>query len=129
MKPSILASLALAASAIPAVATAQIPDIGQQSTLLTVSADGDAARKPDMAIFTAGVTSTGKTASEALSANSADMAKVIAALKRSGIAERVSFLNLQGALVDEDRAKIGPVVASQRQQAAVFLVQLGGAGQ
>lgn len=109
MKNAILASVALAASAIPAAASAQtgpIPAIAPQSTLLTVTADGTATRKPDIAIFTAGVTSTGKTASEALSANSADMAKVIAALKRAGIAERdiqTSNLSLNPVYADNSR--------------------------
>lgn len=91
MKTAILASAALAAATIPAAALAQsspAPAIAPQSTLLTVAAEGTATRKPDVAIFTAGVTSTGKTASEALSANSADMTKVIAALKRAGVSER-----------------------------------------
>lgn len=108
MKTSLLASLALAASAIPAAASAQeaTPRISPQATVLTVSAEGSSSRKPDLAIFTAGVTSTGKTASAALSANSADMTKVIAALKRAGIAERdiqTSNLSLNPVYADNPR--------------------------
>jgi uncharacterized protein len=109
MKNAFLASVALAASALPAAALAQtgpIPAISPQSTLLQVSAEGTATRKPDVAVFTAGVSSTGKTASEALSANSADMTKVIAALKRSGIAERdiqTSNLSLNPVYADNSR--------------------------
>lgn len=115
MKNSILASVALAAAAVPAVAMAQsgpIPAIAPQSTLLTVTADGVATRKPDMAIFTAGVTSTGQTASQALSANSTDMAKVIAALKRSGIADRdiqTSNLSLNPVYADNSRQPGNPL--------------------
>ena len=108
MKSSFLATLALAASTIPAVASAQdaVPHVSSQATVLSVSAEGSATRKPDVAIFNAGVTSTGKTASAALSANSADMTKVIAALKRAGIAERdiqTSNLSLNPVYADNPR--------------------------
>lgn len=108
MKTSFLASLALAASTVPAIASAQdaVPHVSPQATVLSVSAEGSTTRKPDLAIFTAGVTSTGKTASAALSANSADMTKVIAALKRAGIAERdiqTSNLSLNPVYADNPR--------------------------
>ena len=50
------------------------PAIEAGHTLLTLSAEGRTSRKPDLAVFTAGVASSGKTAGEALGANSADMA-------------------------------------------------------
>jgi uncharacterized protein YggE len=102
-------ALALAAAAAqPAAAqqAAMAPAIAAGHTLLTVSAEGRTSRKPDMAVFTAGVSSSGKTAGEALSANSADMAKVIAALKRSGIADRdiqTSNLSLNPVYADRSR--------------------------
>lgn len=84
------AALALAAIAAPASAhdVSSGPVIAPGNTLLTLSADGKSTRTPDLARFSAGVTSQGKTAGEALAANSADMNKVIAALKRAGIADR-----------------------------------------
>lgn len=92
MKSTLLASLALAIAALPAAAVAHdvssSPVVAAGNTLLTVSAEGRSNRKPDLALFSAGVTSMGKTAGEALSANSADMNRVIAALKRAGIADR-----------------------------------------
>ena len=92
MKPAFLAALALAALAAPAVAEAHDvssgPVVAAGNTLLSLSAEGRSTRKPDLALFTAGVASAGKTAGEALSANSADMNRVIAALKRAGIADR-----------------------------------------
>jgi uncharacterized protein YggE len=92
MKLTFFAALALASLAVPAMAEAHdagpAPSMAAGNTLLTVSAEGRSARKPDLALFTAGVTSTGKTAGEALAANSADMNRVIAALKRAGIADR-----------------------------------------
>ena len=51
------------------------------STLLTISADGKSTRTPDLAVFSAGVTSQAPTAGAAMSANAAQMTKVIAALK------------------------------------------------
>lgn len=87
-----LAPLALAL-ALPAAALAQTaqpaaPAVNSASTLLTVTADGKTARVPDLATFSAGVTTQGSTASEALSANSAAMNRVITALKKAGVADR-----------------------------------------
>ena len=83
------APLALALS-LPGIAFAQTnpPIIAPANTLLTLNAEGKTARTPDLAVFNAGVTSQGKTAGEALSANSGDMNRVIAALKRAGIADK-----------------------------------------
>ena len=89
-------ALALAALAAPLAAplAAQAhelssgPVVAAGNTLLTLSAEGRSNPTPDLAVFSAGVTSQGKTAGEALSANSADMNKVVAALKRAGIADR-----------------------------------------
>jgi uncharacterized protein len=84
--------LMAAAAAIASPALAQqagpVPAIEAGHTLLTVSAEGKSERAPDLALFNAGVTTQGKTAGEALGANSAAMTRVIAALKRAGIADR-----------------------------------------
>lgn len=82
--------LAASLAALPATAYAQaaLPALSSGATLLTLSAEGRIARTPDLAVFSAGVVSQGKTASEALAANAADMNRVIAALKRAGIADR-----------------------------------------
>jgi uncharacterized protein YggE len=84
-----LAPLALA-FALPGVAMAHSEQsaIAATSTLLTITAEGKSTRTPDLAVFSAGVVSEGKTASEALSANAAAMTKVIATLKKAGIAEK-----------------------------------------
>jgi uncharacterized protein YggE len=73
------------------------PVIGAASTLLAISADGRSTRSPDLATFSAGVTSQGKTAAEAMAANSADMNRIFAALKKAGIADKdiqTSTINL-----------------------------------
>jgi hypothetical protein len=86
------AALAFSAMIAPAAASAQQtqsgPAIAPGSTLLALSAEGRSTRVPDLALFSAGVTSQGKTAAEAMAANSADMNRVVAALRRAGIADK-----------------------------------------
>jgi len=82
------ATLALAPAAASAQAATVAPVLSTNGTLLSISAEGKVTRTPDLALFTAGVVSQGKTASEALTANAADMTRVIAALKRAGIEDR-----------------------------------------
>lgn len=103
--------LLLAASLAPVAANAQqltgpAPAMAPGNTLLTVSAEGRATRAPDLAVFSAGVASTGKTAGEALAANAADMNRVIAALKRAGIADRD---------IQTSNLSLNPVYAEQRR--------------
>lgn len=76
--------------ALPAAAQTMspVPAIERGNALLTVSAEGRTLREPDLAVFSAGVTTQGRTANEALAENSRAMTRVIAALKASGIAER-----------------------------------------
>ncbi len=84
-------ALALIACALaPAAHAQQSPPVtvGAGNTLLTVSAEGRSLREPDLAVFSSGVTTQGKTAGEALGENSRAMARVISALKSAGIAER-----------------------------------------
>ncbi|MCB2075601.1 MAG: SIMPL domain-containing protein [Novosphingobium sp.] len=87
-----LAALSLCALAAPLPALAQDgssgPVVAAGHSMLTVSAEGRSSREPDLAVFTAGVATTGKTAGEALSENSVAMNRVIQALKRAGIADR-----------------------------------------
>jgi uncharacterized protein len=104
------AAIALAAAhAAPALAqqASPIPTIATGNTLLTVSADGRSDRAPDLAVFNAGVTTQGKTAAEALAANSASMNRVVAALKRHGIADRD---------IQTSNLSIHPVYAEPRRQ-------------
>lgn len=85
---SILAVAALASGSAAAQNLSPVPVITQGSTLLTVSADGRSTRTPDIAFYSAGVTTQGRTAAEAMAANSTAMARVFAALKQAGIADR-----------------------------------------
>lgn len=113
-------SLALAAMVAPMTAHAHDvssgPVVAAGNTLLTVNAEGRTTRTPDLATFNAGVTSQAKTAAEALAANSADMNKVIAALKRAGIADRdiqTSNLNLSPLYAPQRQLPNGEVVPAQ----------------
>lgn len=56
--------------------------------MLTVTGQGSAAAAPDLANVRAGVETEGRTAAEALAANNAAAARIIAALKEAGIAGR-----------------------------------------
>jgi hypothetical protein len=106
------AALSLCALAAPLPALAQDvssgPMVAPGNTMLTVSAEGRSSRAPDLAVFTAGVATTGKTAGEALSENSAAMNRVIQALKRAGIAERD---------VQTSNLSLNPVYASRPRSA------------
>lgn len=100
-------ALTLASTTAP-VAAQEIEGlaISPNSSVLTVSGQGKASQAPDLALFTAGVATTGKTASEALSANSAAMNRVIRALRAAGIAERdiqTSNLNLNPVYASRNR--------------------------
>lgn len=99
MKNMILA-LALGAAALPTGAAAQSvqpqmpPIVG---TRLDISATGETTRVPDVAIITAGVVTRAPTAGGAIQENSARMDRVLAALKRAGVADRdvqTSSINL-----------------------------------
>ena len=89
---SLFAFTCLAAIATSATAqttpSVQISPLGPTSALLSLSAEGRSNRTPDLAVFSAGVVTNGVTAAEALGANSRQMDRVVAALKRSGIADR-----------------------------------------
>jgi len=91
MKKAVFGALLLlgtAAFASPAVA--QQASITQTiaGTRLDITATGEVSRVPDIAIISAGVVSRSATASAALQDAANRMDKVVAALKRAGVAER-----------------------------------------
>jgi uncharacterized protein YggE len=79
--------LLAAAAALPARAQSA-SDAAFRATTLNLSAFGETAIAPDLATITLGVQNDAPTAAQALSANAAQMARVVAALKKAGIAER-----------------------------------------
>ena len=69
----------------PAVAT---PGASTDGTLLSVSAQAEARRTPDIALVSTGVVTQAADANAAMRANAEQMAKVVAAIRAAGIAER-----------------------------------------
>ena len=95
----IISALALGAAAIPAAASAQnAPQLqAMAGTRLDINASGESRRVPDVAIISAGVVTRAPTAAAAIQENATRMERVLAALKRAGIAERdvqTSSINL-----------------------------------
>lgn len=90
MKKVIFAALMLCAAAVPSPAEAQQSTITQTiaGTRLDVTATGEVTRVPDVAVISAGVVSRSATASAALQDTADRMDRVIAALKRAGVADR-----------------------------------------
>ena len=114
MKKLVLA-LAVAAAAVSAPAQAQrlnglgilaLDPVDDGNTVLTVNGEGVVVRQADVAIFTAGVTTTGKTADEALRSNATQMAAVIAAARKLGIADKD---------IQTSQISIAPVMSTDRE--------------
>jgi uncharacterized protein YggE len=78
MRVALIALASLAAAA---------PALAEPSTL-NLTASGETRLAPDMAAVTIGVTVTAATAAEAMKQDATQMAQVIAALRRQGVAER-----------------------------------------
>ena len=92
LRPLLLAT-ALALGTTMTIACAQttaVPGyaIPTDGTLLSVSAQAEATRVPDVATISAGVVTQAADANAAMRANADQMAKVMAAIKAAGIAER-----------------------------------------
>lgn len=96
----LLAAILLGSAALPGAAQAQSTGQVNQTitgTRLDLSVSGEVTRVPDLANISAGVVTKAQTASSALQENAARMDRVIAALKRAGIADRdiqTSSINL-----------------------------------
>ncbi len=111
-----LAALLFAAAIPAAPGAAQVTTQLTQAisgTRLDVSASGEVTRVPDIAMISAGVVTRSTTAAGAMQENSARMERVIAALKRAGLADRdmqTSSINLN----PEYRGK--PAAAAGRLQ-------------
>lgn len=90
MKNAVAAALMFGAASISSAAAAQQSTINQTiaGTRLDVNATGEVTRVPDVAIISAGVVSRSATATAALQDTADRMQRVLAALKRAGVAER-----------------------------------------
>ena len=104
---ALTAALLTGAAALPASAQgfgADTADAAFRATTLNLSASGESKVTPDLATITLGVQTDGPTAAQALSANAAQMTRVVAALKKAGIADRdiqTSSLNVNPQYVYE----------------------------
>lgn len=89
LRPLVLAA-ALALGAVPMSSSAQtLPAVASaDGTLLSVSSNAEARRVPDIATVSAGVVTQAADANSAMRANAEQMARVVAAIKAAGIAER-----------------------------------------
>ena len=82
---------------------------------VSVSATGTVTAEPDIAHISAGVTTEGDTAKDAIARNSTVMAKVIEGLKGAGIAAR----DIQTTTLKSSRATPSPRMAGPAPSAAI----------
>ena len=89
LRPLALAALLALGACSPMSSNAQsTPYVATDGTLLNVSAQGEAKRVPDIATMSTGVVTRAADANAAMRANAEQMAKVVAAIKAAGIAEK-----------------------------------------
>lgn len=88
--PAVISAMFITMPGVAAAQTATTvePLIPAQGTILDVSAEGHTTRVPDLANVRAGVVSQATSAAAALADNAARMARVLAAVKRAGVAAR-----------------------------------------
>jgi uncharacterized protein YggE len=83
-----LAALALTPTALAAQTTVPVPVAILQGTRLDIVATGETKRVPDIAVISAGVVTQATDAAGAMRENAQRMSAVVAALRKSGVAER-----------------------------------------
>lgn len=82
-------AFALCLTAFPVLAQdAPLPPPGPRPAIFVLSGEGKASATPDLAIINSGVVTEGKTARDALDANTAAMAKLVEAIKAAGIEDK-----------------------------------------
>lgn len=97
MKMVLGSALAAAAMAAPSLAEAQTAQPVINGTRLDITARGDVRRVPDIAIISAGVVTNAADAASAMQDNANRMSRVLAALKKAGVADKdvtTSSINL-----------------------------------
>ncbi|MDQ3512015.1 MAG: SIMPL domain-containing protein [Pseudomonadota bacterium] len=126
-----LAATVAASAQSPLVPPAGVSQTANGSTLLSVSAQAEARRVPDIASVSTGVVVQAPDASDAMRANAEQMTRVIAAIRKAGIAERdiqTSGINLnpQYRYADDQPPVITGYQASNTVQVTVRdLARLG----
>ena len=100
----VISALALVARAVvPGVEAEAVTEVAQT---ITVSGEGEASGTPEVAMVSLSVQNEGRTAREAIDANSAAMAQVVEAMKRIGVPER--GLRTSGISINPVRARQQP---------------------
>ena len=98
LRSAIAATVLLSAGAALAQPAAVPTQTMPSPTTLTISAEGRVTRAPDIAEVSGGVVTSAPTAAAAMAENATRMSAVVAAVKKSGIADRdiqTTGLNLQ----------------------------------
>jgi len=97
MKTVLGSAMMVAAMASPAMANAEVTQTVISGTRLDITARGDVHRIPDIAVISAGVTTNAADAANAMQDNANRMSRVLAALKKAGVAAKdvsTSSINL-----------------------------------
>lgn len=105
---TILAASALAGVGAPTLLRASSSD--PQKGTISVSGTGSVDTQPDTASTSFGVVTQGSTAQDAMAGNSAEMAKVIGALRRAGVAEKdiqTQYVSLDPRYDNEGSSVVG----------------------
>ncbi|MGV8941675.1 MAG: SIMPL domain-containing protein [Lysobacter sp.] len=85
---ALAAALVLGVTAMPGIAQTAPTAMASANTLLSVSAEAQATRVPDIARLSTGVVTQAADAQAAMQANANQMTQVVAAIRKAGIAER-----------------------------------------
>jgi uncharacterized protein len=89
LRPLALAAVLALGVLSPMITSAQTtPFVATDGTLLTVSAQGEAKRVPDIATLSTGVVTRAADSNAAMRANAEQMEKVVAAIKAAGIVDK-----------------------------------------
>lgn len=88
MKRTIIQGLILAGLGSSTIAATAPADGNKTETKLTISTQGSVKKNPDLVVISAGVVTQAKDAHDALQDNANRMARVIAALRSAGIADK-----------------------------------------
>ncbi len=94
---TVFGSAMMAAAATSAAANAEVTQTPIAGTRLDVTARGDVRRIPDIAVISAGVATNAADAASAMRDNANRMSRVLAALKKAGVADKdvtTSSINL-----------------------------------
>ncbi len=94
---TVFGSAMMAAAATSAAANAEVAQTPIAGTRLDVTARGDVRRVPDIAVISAGVATNAADAASAMQDNANRMSRVLAALKKAGVADKdvtTSSINL-----------------------------------